>query len=356
MTRLTFAIDIDDSNHARLKQYSTVQLNGFAEFAFEKWYNEQYNNNFNMDGLQSKINEGLEPTINKLFGISKSVEKGKVFEYILEETIETHFKECKYIDMASINHVGDGLLTLENGSQCIIEAKNYLGVVPRHQIEKLKNDMKTTGICNAIMLTTGTIVGKQFFDIESFDNNHIIFVSNYFDNPLLHLRLAITVTKHLTHVEIMSWDVLQRMSHLNSTINSVTKLKTDYIALEKSIKNGLDSYYLTLREYESDVKLQINNIIDSTLCTNELIIKKQNNSMLDRLYHEIFLPHKLKIFETEDICIYSKKIEIIKIKILKNSSLQILCIYPISKFTMTSDNYELTIKLLKVMMEPYLCK
>jgi hypothetical protein len=352
MNELTFQIDIDETNHSSLQQYSREELNGFAKFAFEKWYAEQFQGTFTTDNIQTQIDQGLEPTINRLFGISKSTAKGKVFEYVLEETISTQFRDCKYVDTASTSHVGDGLLTLSNGAECIVEAKNYTTVVPTAQIEKLKSDMRSTGITKAILLATGTITGKPFFDIETFGSNHIVYVSNYFDNPQLHLQLAITVIKHMTHVEVASWDVLQRMNTLNRTINSVTKLKTDYIAMEKSIRMGLDSFYMTLREYESDVKIQINNIIDSTPSLNEDLIGRHNNPLLDRLYHEIIVPLGLTLSGTTDVEILANGVEVVKIKILKNS-LNISFVNPVSKFNITNDNFVITVKMLKSMLEPY---
>ena len=352
MTELTFQIDIDETQHPYLQHFSVAELNGFAKFAFEKWCKEQYTGTFTQDNIQTQIDQGLEPTINRLFGISKSTTKGKIFEYVLEQTICNHFKDCKYVDTANTSHVGDGLLTFNDGSECIVEAKNYSTVVPTTQIEKLKSDMRTTGITKGIMLATSTITGKSFFDIETFGNNHIVYISNYFDNPLLHLQLAITVIRHMTHTEVMSWDVLQRMATLNKTINSVTKLKTDYIAMEKSIRTGLDSFYMNLREYESDVKVQISNIIDGTLSINEDLIERHNNPILDRLYHEIIVPFGLTLSETTDIGVLANGIEIVKIKILK-SALNVSFLNPVSKFNITNENFAITIRMLKSMLEPH---
>lgn len=348
----TLTIDFDEEEYPQLKKFKKEEVSGFAKFAFNKWYNEEYNKNFNVDNLQTKIDQGLEPTINKLFGISKSTEKGKVYEFVLEQTISEHFKDCKYVDTAQTSHVGDGLLTLNNGAQCIVEAKNYTTTVPRAQIEKLKSDMRTTGINKAIMLATGTIQGKSFFDIETFNENHIIFISNYFDNPLLYLQLAITVIKHMTHTEVMSLDVLHRMATLNRTIELVTKLKSDYISMEKTIRSNLDAFYISLREYESNVKMQINNIIDNTTCENEDLIKRHSSTLLDRLYHEIVVPYGLTLSGTMDVDIVAKNVVLVNIKILK-SSLNVTFVSPSSKINITSENFSVTSQMLKSMLKSH---
>ena len=162
---ITFTLAKDQIK--KLESYSEDHINGLAQHAFLQWYEKEHEQIFTMSDLDKKINDGLEPTVNKLFGVSKSVEKGKVFENVIEETIATHFTDCIYENTSLTNHVGDGLLTLVTGCQCIIEAKSYTNTVPRSQIDKLKYDMQVTGIQKAIMFSTSPIQGKQFFDIES---------------------------------------------------------------------------------------------------------------------------------------------------------------------------------------------
>lgn len=349
---MDISFNISDDLRSQLFEYSDDEINCLAKHCFISFLKKERNDTIQLSDLGKQINDGLEPTINKLFGISKSTEKGKIYENVIETTIQEHFPNYKYENTASTNHVGDGLLITSNGTRCIIEAKNYTTMVPKSQIEKLKSDMISTGINNAIMLSTGPIQGKKFVDIENDTMGNIVYISNYFDSdPQLQLQMAITIMSNLALVQ--STNIERKIDNLNATIEHVSKLKIDYIAMEKSIRTNLDTFYISLREYEMNVKTEIHNIMVSLPLSNQKLINSILDSKLDRVYSDIIKPLRLHIIEQNGIFVYMKKRPLANIKVMKKQ-LQVSFVDINCKFNITDENMARTMNLFKVLLEGYI--
>jgi hypothetical protein len=77
------------------------------------------------DKLDNKI-DMLDTLINKLTGISNNSKKIGIFgENYIQELITKNFIGMAYQQTGETDHSGDGLLTLNNGSEILVEIKNY---------------------------------------------------------------------------------------------------------------------------------------------------------------------------------------------------------------------------------------
>lgn len=341
MEEISFTID---RTTLKLDNFTNEELTGICKHLFLKWHNENYGSTVSYDILDKKINEGLAPIVNDLFGISKSVKKGKIFEHIIEETIRSQTKH-KYINTSQIDHSGDGILVLESGQQCIIEMKNYTNVVPKSQIEKLKYDMRVSGMLYAIMFSTSPIQGKRSFEMETDGMYNIIYVGNYFDNDS-YIHLAITMLEHIVTKDSVSFNKQQLLS-LNESIETVSKLKNDFLVMEKVIRTNLDTFYISIREYESNIKTQINNIMTTLKSPDEIILEKYGSILLDRINADM-IKCDYTLIEDMDLYYCKNNVRLFCIKVCK-TSLTVTYIDPEIKFIIKERNLFMTLKLLLVL-------
>ena len=130
--------------------------------------------------------------------------------------------------------------------------------------------MKYTGIKYAIMLSaTSNIQGKKNLDIEMFiEENvkyYIIYVSHYIDHEY-KIQIAITLLEHL-YMENRTFPNLKFIENelhmLHGLVDSMSKLKNQFINMEKMMRENLDSFYINLRDTEYNIKSQINNILSN---------------------------------------------------------------------------------------------
>lgn len=266
-----FTVDIELSN------YTENELNGICKNLFMNWYEEKHLQIITVNNLDSKIEKGLQPFINEIsqvckniYGTGKTTIKGQIFENAVQNVIKDSFEDYTYIDTSDKSHNGDGQLESISGLRCILEMKNYEAIVNTQQITKLKYDMKYTGIKYAIMLSaTSNIQGKKNLDIEMFiEENvkyYIIYVSHYIDHEY-KIQIAITLLEHL-YMENRTFPNLKFIENelhmLHGLVDSMSKLKNQFINMEKMMRENLDSFYINLRDTEYNIKSQINNILSN---------------------------------------------------------------------------------------------
>ena len=266
-----FTVDIELSNNTE------NELNGICKNLFMNWYEEKHLQIITVNNLDSKIEKGLQPFINEIsqvckniYGTGKTTIKGQIFENAVQNVIKDSFEDYTYIDTSDKSHNGDGQLESISGLRCILEMKNYEAIVNTQQITKLKYDMKYTGIKYAIMLSaTSNIQGKKNLDIEMFiEENvkyYIIYVSHYIDHEY-KIQIAITLLEHL-YMENRTFPNLKFIENelhmLHGLVDSMSKLKNQFINMEKMMRENLDSFYINLRDTEYNIKSQINNILSN---------------------------------------------------------------------------------------------
>ena len=225
-------------------------------------------NNLNVD---NKLNE-FSNIVNKLFGINNnSCKKGEISEKLIYDILSQKFKNYNYEKKNHISHHADGELTSSSGFKSLVEIKNYNHVVNKDELDKFKYDLKYTNNSFGIFLSLQSgIVGKNIIDYEIYDDNiHIIYISKLMDdiNKLdygiilseILFKMNSTSSNDIKIEEITS-KIKNKFNELDIILKKTVNLRVGYEKLELDIKNNLNIFYSSLRDYEMELKLKMDDI------------------------------------------------------------------------------------------------
>jgi|TARA_B100001093_G_scaffold132540_1_gene125218 hypothetical protein len=225
-------------------------------------------NNLNVD---NKLNE-FSNIVNKLFGINNnSCKKGEISEKLIYDILSQKFKNYNYEKKNHISHHADGELTSSSGFKSLVEIKNYNHVVNKDELDKFKYDLKYTNNSFGIFLSLQSgIVGKNIIDYEIYDDNiHIIYISKLMDdiNKLdygiilseILFKMNSTSSNDIKIEEITS-KIKNKFNELDVILKKTVNLRVGYEKLELDIKNNLNIFYSSLRDYEMELKLKMDDI------------------------------------------------------------------------------------------------
>lgn len=341
MHNIAFSIDLPDIG------LNNDDLSSICKHLMLQWYDETYKDKVNMSNLENKINNGVKPLISEikqLYGGTKSIVKGQIFENIIEKTLKDNFPHYNYDNTAKNNHCGDGLLMSPSGMTAIIEMKNYSTTVNSSQINKLKYDMQNTGIKNALLLSAYTgIQGKKLIDIETFvhqnDKYNIVHISKYMENEQ-SIQIGITILESLYGKKDIDY-IEHELHNLEQIINSMSSLKSQYLTMEKSMRENLDSFYVSLRDTEYNMKKQISSILKG-IKEND-VVYNSDNSLLMYMYDTILKDNGYEIHN--DLCLYKNGLKHAIIKLVAKR-VDITFIDPEIKLSITQNNKTISERLL----------
>ena len=313
----------------------------------------EYNlNNLNVD---NKLNE-FSNIINKLFGISNnSCKKGDISEKLIYDIISQKFKNYNYEKKSHIAHHADGELSSSTGFKSLVEIKNYNHVVNKDELEKFKYDLKYTNNNFGIFLSLQSgIVGKNIIDYEIYEDNiHIIYISKLMDdiNKLdygiilseILFKMNSTFSNDIKVDEITS-KIKTKFNELDIILKKTINLRVEYDKLESNIKSNLNIFYSSLRNYEIDLKLKMDDIWKELI--NDL--SKDYIDMKDKLLLEIgkkdkcykIMERLFDILERHNINIRSNENEIIMMKDKKIGMIKKMK----DKVVVSIDNINITFK------------
>ena len=291
-------------------------------------------NNLNVD---NKLNE-FSNIINKLFGISNnSCKKGDISEKLIYDIISQKFKNYNYEKKSHIAHHADGELSSSTGFKSLVEIKNYNHVVNKDELEKFKYDLKYTNNNFGIFLSLQSgIVGKNIIDYEIYEDNiHIIYISKLMDdiNKLdygiilseILFKMNSTLSNDIKVDEITS-KIKTKFNELDIILKKTVNLRVEYDKLELSIKSNLNMFYSSLRNYEIDLKLKMDDIWKELIndlsrdyvdMKDKLLLEMSKKDkcykIMERLF-DILRRHNINIRsdENEIIMMRDKRIGIIK--------------------------------------------
>ena len=225
-------------------------------------------NNLNVD---NKLNE-FSNVVNKLFGISNnSYKKGELSEKLIYDILSQKFKNYNYEKKNHIPHHADGELTSSSGFKSLIEIKNYNHVVNKDELDKFKYDLKYTNNTFGIFLSLQTgIVGKNIIDYEIYnDNIHIIYISklmddiNKLDYGIILGEILFKINSSFSNdikVDEITSKIKNKFNELDIILKKTVNLRIEYEKLELDIKNSLNIFYSSLRNYELELKLKMDDI------------------------------------------------------------------------------------------------
>ncbi len=227
--------------------------------------------NLNNLDVDNKLNE-FSNIINKLFGINNnSCKKGDISEKLIYDIISQKFKNYNYEKKSHIAHHADGELTSSTGFKSLVEIKNYNHVVNKDELDKFKYDLKYTNNTFGIFLSLQSgIVGKNIIDYEIYDNNiHIIYISklmddiNKLDYGIILTEILFNMNSSLSNdikVDVITSKIKNKFNELDIILKKTVNLRAEYDKLELNIKSNLNMFYSSLRNYEIELKLKMDDI------------------------------------------------------------------------------------------------
>lgn len=317
----------------------------YLEFILDDIFNQGYNSwvkNFIKQDTNI-IFDNNTISDNNITG-SKLTSKGQSGENVVLDIIKEKFPDYIVENTSKFSHHGDIQVTSNNNVKIIVEVKNYNKTVDQEQIDKLKFDMKFTDINLAIMISLNSgIVGKKRFEIESFyfgkTFNYILYIPysmhKFIPNKKYTIthnsltdsiyNLAIKIEYSLSIIISISENILANKNKQNYLSNKNIDLlieqfekfysefkivKYSCIKLEENIKKSLDTHLTVIKDFESGIKTNINNLISKKFNQHvininpnqKIIIKDIPNNSETLLHQEIFIESNLigKIIKTNN--------------------------------------------------------
>ena len=341
---------------------NNAELSGICKHLMLQWYDETYKNKVNMSNLEQNIGRGIEPLLNEvkqLYGSNKSAFKGQIFENIIEQTLHNNFPHYTYDNTGKVNHCGDGYLTSPTGMKAVVEMKNYSTTVGSAQINKLKYDMQNTGIKNALLLSAYTgIQGKKLLDIETFlhegSKYNIVHVSKYMENEY-KIQIAITILEHLYEKSNLVY-IEEELIGLNELIDSMSKLKSQYLTMEKGMRESMDAFYLGLRDTEYNMKKQITSILSNIQQKQDMIsediVHTINNPLLSYMNDTQLTKYGFNICKETEYCICKNNKKYGNIKFV-GKRIDLIFTDLETKISITQNNKSISEKLLESILQSY---
>ncbi len=288
------------------EEYLPFVLDDIFSIGYNTWVK-----NFIRNDLSSQNQES-----NNNITESKLTSKGQHGENIVIDILKDKFPDYQIENTSKMSHSGDIQVTTNNKIKIIVEVKNYNKTIDQEQIDKLKFDMKFTGINLAILVSLNSgIVGKKRFEIESFyygkTFNYIIYVPysmhkfipnkkniishNNLDDSIYNLGLKIEYTLSLiTSLGENMFSSLDKKYISNKNINQLVEqfekfyyefktVKYSYIKLEENIKKSLESHQTIIKDYELSIKSNINNLISKKFNENIFNIINQDSNTISKI-------------------------------------------------------------------------
>ena len=125
-----------------------------------------------------------------------------------------------YQQTGETDHSGDGLLTLSNGSEILVEIKNYSTVVNDDEINKFTFDMKTTKIKFGLFISLATKINKMTIKLYL----NLIIIKNKVltmkifhkimkpeEKPIMLILLMVRITNLVSIIYVIIWRIPQKI-------------------------------------------------------------------------------------------------------------------------------------------------
>jgi len=373
---LSVTMDLNELDFPRLFDITTENLPNILKkiiiHGYESYFPEPTpansesisNNNTLFNPIFEKLNqlptkfEAIDGLINKLTGISSNSKKIGIFgENYIQELISKSFIGMSYQKTGEIDHSGDGLITLNNGGEILVEVKNYATVVSEEEINKFTFDMKHTKRKLGIFISINSKICKtKIIDLRTFTYENELyyqFFISQLSEDLHRLEVGILLLQLLSEYKnpknneiIIDETMKEKLTNLIEQLNENEKLRGYFLDSEKEIRGSLNNFYQKLRDNHMNMENKIKNIFtflkdnnvsnlpDSTIKQNEYLEKFKNlkiYNILKKTLDFIFTKNlTISLTDKEIIINNIGKIKILKDKIVLNTS---------SKMQITINDY-----------------
>ena len=226
---------------------------------------DEMKDEINNSAMTEKITS-LELSLSKLIGLSSnSCKKG-------------NFGDIQFERKSNTPHSGDAWLYLPDNKIIMLESKNYTTVINKDEINKLQSDMITHHIKWGVLASfNSNIQGMKELDFHTFLHNSetygIIMISNL-STDIHKLDLGLQIIRKLIvcvdNLEDFPWvvsDITNNLNELNQIIQKNYILRDTFYTMEKDIYKLLDGYHVHLRNYQYEIEMKINEIINKIKST-----------------------------------------------------------------------------------------
>lgn len=340
-----------------------IIIHGYQSY-FPEPNTEEVNDNILFSPVLDKLNQlpakfdAIDGLINKLTGISSNSKKIGIFgENYIQELISKSFIGMSYQKTGEIDHSGDGLITLNNGGEILVEVKNYATVVSEEEINKFTFDMKHTKRKLGIFISINSKICKtKIIDLRTFTYENELyyqFFISQLSEDLHRLEVGILFLQLLSEYKnpknneiIIDESMKEKLTNLIEQLNENEKLRGYFLDSEREIRTSLNNFYQKLRDNHMNMENKIKNIFtflkdnnvsnlpDSKIKQNEYLEKYKSS----KIYN--ILKKILDFIFTKDLTISLTDKEIIintigKIKIMKDK----LVLNTNSKMQITINDY-----------------
>ena len=273
---------------------------------------DEIKDEINNSEIGDKINS-LESSLTKLIGLSSnSCKKGNLAENVLEEIFSQRYGDIQFERKSSVAHSGDAWLYLPNNKIIMIESKNYTTIVNKDEIIKIQSDMINHHINWGILTSFNSgIQGMKELDFHTFSHNNetyfIIMISNL-SNDIHKLDLGLQIVRKLIvsidNLPEFPWvvnDITTSLNELNLIIQKNYFLRDAYYNMERDIQKSLSGFHINLRNFQYEIELKINEIINKIKSNMTTSIDINNNinyqEILDKYQNKKILPIIVRLID-----------------------------------------------------------
>ncbi len=244
--------------------------------------------NASNNGMNSKFSELID-SIHKLTGINNnSSKRGEVGENMLEEVFKKRYGDIVYDNKAKTPHSGDAWLHLPDKKIIMLESKNYTQRVGKDEVEKMESDMKTNHIKFGVFVSwSSQVQNRKDLDFHTFCHNSetymVVIISNLGDDIIkldLGLQIIRELAENFNDIKKFQWlqnDITQSLNELDIIIQKNYKLRDHYYTMSNNIRSCMDNFYNLLRDYQYEINIKVQEIIDKV--KNTMANSKQKNKI-----------------------------------------------------------------------------
>jgi len=284
MSQIQVSFILNASEYPHLKMLKKSALDTILEKLFKTGYDihfppkEYKAQQVELNTLVTKL-DSFESSLSKLIGLSSnSCKKGNFGENVLEEIFNQRYGDIQFERKSNIPHSGDAWLYLPDNKIIMLESKNYTTVINKDEINKLQSDMITHHIKWGVLASfNSNIQGMKELDFHTFLHNSetygIIMISNL-STDIHKLDLGLQIIRKLIvcvdNLEDFPWvvsDITNNLNELNQIIQKNYILRDTFYTMEKDIYKLLDGYHVHLRNYQYEIEMKINEIINKIKST-----------------------------------------------------------------------------------------
>ena len=274
--QLSIHIELDEYEFPRLFDLTVDNLPSTLKkliiFGYNTYFPDIHEIIPTTNNIENQKLDQLDALINKLTGISNNSKKIGIFgENYIQELIIKNFIGMTYQKTGEIDHSGDGLLTFNNGTEILIETKNYTTAVNDDEVIKFTNDMKSTNKKYGLFISINSKIHKMnIIDLKTFtyeNQDYYQFYISCLNDDLHRLEVGILVLQLLSEHNttkskeiILDTNIKNKLNELINQINQNEKLRGYFLDTEKDIRNTLHNFYLKLRDNHLDMETKIKNI------------------------------------------------------------------------------------------------